>query len=92
MLKRSKRLDRVGLENYLKNIVREHVEKPGKVRVKSTDGPHTIKYKVSVASGDRANLTAVQMTTRSLRHIMKRATLANVGKDGTIESHIGTTK
>ena len=92
MLKRSNRLDRVGLEDYLKKIVKEHVEKPDKVRVKRTDGPHTIKFKVSVARGDRANLAAVQMTARSLSHIMNRATSANVGLNGTVDSHFGITE
>ena len=92
MLKRPNRLDLPGLRKYLRQIVREQVEKPAKVKVTSTDSPHTIRYKVSVAKGDRANLTAVHMTARSLSHIMNRATRANIGKDGNVDNQFGITK
>jgi hypothetical protein len=92
MLKRPNRLDVPGLRKYLRQIVREHVEKPAKVRITSKEAPHTIRYKVSVAKGDRAHLTAVHMTARSLSHIMNRATNANVGKDGNVDNQFGITK
>lgn len=91
MLKRSDRLDVPGLRKYLKQIVREHVEKPAKVNVTSTDSPRTIRYKVSVAKSDRANLTAVHMTARALSHIMNKATRANIGKDGNVDNQFGIT-
>jgi hypothetical protein len=92
MLKRANKLDLPGCKAYLKSIVREFVEKPGKIRVTSESGPFTIRYHVSVHRDDLAILEEHQRTYISLNHLMNKVTLANLDKGGSVDNEFGVTE
>ncbi len=91
MLSRLDRLSKEGLEGYLKTIVGVYVEKPDRITVIGEDKPRKVYYTISVDENDKAVLEKNRTTTvRSLTHIMNKATLANMGKSGSVNNEFGT--
>jgi predicted RNA-binding protein YlqC (UPF0109 family) len=92
MLSRSHRLDVAGLRNYLKAMVKQFVEKPGRVRVTSDESERTILYHLSVDGDDLPIMEEARGTLfRSLRHIMRKVTKANVDKNGALDNEFSIT-
>ena len=89
MLKRSNTLNITQLKGYLKSIVREFVEKPGKVKVTSESFPNMVLYHVAVHIDDLPIIEQYQKTCVSLDHIMNKATHANIGKNGRVDNQFG---
>ncbi len=79
------------LEAYLVSILRGFVLDQNKVVVASEDFPNTILYHISLAKKDIDNSTITDFTQRALTHLMRKATLQNVGKDGGVDPVIGQT-
>jgi hypothetical protein len=91
MLTRGNLLDITGLKNYLKAIVKEFVEKPGKVRVTADVHERNVLYHLSVHADDLPTVENVQFFHRSLNHIMNKVTKANLGKGGALDDQFGET-
>jgi hypothetical protein len=91
MLNRPNKLDLPCLKKYLKSIVREFVEKPGKIRVSADSSKRKVLFTLSVHEDDLPILEQVQETYRALNHIMRKVTQANIGKDGQLDNEFGVT-
>jgi hypothetical protein len=92
MLTRGNRLDLAGLRNYLKEIIKEFVEKPGKVRVTTpVVSERNVRYHVNVHVDDLPIVETLKSFHTSLQHIMNKATKANIGKGGALDDQFGET-
>ena len=91
MLTRGNRLDVAGLRNYLKAIVKECVEKPGKVKVTTDETDRNVLYHVSVHKDDLPIVEIPAFFHRSLNHIMNKVTKANIDKSGAVDDQFGET-
>lgn len=91
MLDRGNRLDVNGLRDYLVSIVKEFVEQPDRVSVTSEEYEFRIIYNLSVDQGDLPTMEDVQFLYRSLNHIMKKVTRANMDKAGALNDQFGVT-
>jgi hypothetical protein len=84
-------LSRGQLEVYLISILRGFVMDQNKIVVTSEEFPNTILYHVSLAKKDIDNNTITDFTQRALSHLMRKATLQNLNKDGGVDPAIGQT-
>jgi hypothetical protein len=91
MLEREDRLDIQGLADYLGDIVKVFVEQPDKVIVTFDEFPRRVIFHLSVDEIDLPNLQQYVMTYRSLNHIIRKATVANIDKEGALDDQIGDT-
>lgn len=91
MLDRGNRLDVNGLRDYLVSIVKEFVEQPDRVSVTSEEYEFRIIYNLSVDQGDLPTVEDVKFLYRSLNHIMKKVTRANMDKAGALNDQFGVT-
>ena len=78
MLTRNNRLDVGGLENFLASIVKELVEDQDKIEVTHRETPAKFIFTISVAEDDLPVLETQSITFRSLNHLIKKATAANL--------------
>ena len=79
------------LEAYLVSILRGFAMDQNKIVVTSEDFTNTILFHISLAKKDIDNSTITDFTQRALTHLMRKATLQNVGKDGGVDPVIGQT-
>jgi len=79
------------LANYLITIVGAFVGQADRVEVTFDEFPRRIIFHLSVDANDLPALQEFQMTYRSLNHIMKKATKANLHKTGALDDQFGTT-
>ncbi|UCG09234.1 MAG: hypothetical protein JSV83_11500 [Desulfobacterales bacterium] len=87
MLERENRLDVPGLVNYLASIVKEFVEYQDKVAVSYQDTPAKFIFTLGVAEEDLPVLEAQGITYRSLNHLIKKVTEANLeNKSGALNN------
>ena len=91
MLTRGNCLDVAGLKDYLKAMVKEVVEKPGKVRVTFDETDRTVLYHLSVHADDLTEVKNPAFFYKSLNHIMNKVTKANLGKSGSLDDQFGVT-
>ena len=91
MLEREDRLDVQGLADYVGNIVKVFVEQPDKVIVTFEEFPHRVIFHMSVGEIDLPILQQYVMTYRSLNHIIRKATVANVDIEGALNDQFGVT-
>jgi hypothetical protein len=91
MLQREDRLDVQGLADYLGDIVKVFVEQPDKVVVTFDEFPRRVIFHLSVAGVDLPTLQEYAMTYRSLNHIIRKATVANIDREGALDDQIGVT-
>ena len=92
MLEREDRLNIQELADYLGNIVKTFIEQPDKVNVTFDEFPRQVIFHLSVSKVDLPALELHQQTTyRSLNHIIRKATIANIDIAGTLDDQIGVT-
>lgn len=92
MLEREDRLNIQGLAEYLQNIVKAFTEQPDKVNVTFDELPRQIIFHLSVSDIDLPALELHQQTTyRSLNHIIRKATIANIDISGILDDQFGVT-
>jgi hypothetical protein len=91
MLARGNRLTVTELRKYLKSTIKEFVEKPNKVRVKTTVSQNSVIYHVDVHADDLPLVEKPKFLYRSLNQIMNKATKANIGKGGALDDQFGVT-
>jgi hypothetical protein len=93
MLARDNRLDVGGLENFLVSIVKELVEDQDKVEVTHLETFAKFIFTISVAEEDLPVLEAQDITYRSLNHLIKKATEANLAaKSGALDNVFAITE
>lgn len=93
MLERDNRLDVEGLENFLASIVKEFVEDQDKVVVTHLETPAKIIFTISVAEADLPLLQEQGITFRSLNHLIKKASDANLeNKSGALNNEFEITE
>ena len=93
MLARENRLDVSGLENYLASIVKELVEDQDKVVVTHRETPAKFIFTISVAEEDLPVLETQGITFRSLNHLVKKASNANLEtKSGALDNEFAITE
>jgi hypothetical protein len=91
MLEREDRLDIQGLAEYVGDIVKVFVEQPAKVIVTFDEFPRRVIFHLSVSETDLPNLQTYIMTYRSLNHIIRKATVANIDIEGALDDQFGVT-
>ena len=92
MLTRNNRLDVGGLENFLASIVKELVEDQDKIEVTHRETPAKFIFTISVAEDDLPVLETQSITFRSLNHLIKKATAANLeAKSGALDNEFAIT-
>ena len=93
MLTRNNRLDVAGLEDYLALIVRELVEDQDKVEVIHRETAAKFIFTISVAENDLPVLEAQGITYRSLNHLIKKVSAANLpSKAGALDNEFAITE
>ncbi len=93
MLERDNRLDVEGLGNFLASIVKEFVEDQDKVVVTHLETPAKFVFTISVAEADLPLLEEQEITFRSLNHLIKKTTAANLeNKSGALNNEFEITE
>jgi hypothetical protein len=91
MLEREERLNIQGLADYIGDIVKVFAEQPDKVIVTFEEFPRKVIFHMSVGEIDLPILQQYIMTYRSLNHIIRKATVANVDIEGSLDDQFGVT-
>jgi predicted RNA-binding protein YlqC (UPF0109 family) len=93
MLARDNRLDVGGLEIFLASIVKEFVEAQDKVTVTHLETPAKFIFTISVAQEDLLALEEQGITFRSLNHLIKKVSAANLpSKTGALDNEFAITE
>jgi predicted RNA-binding protein YlqC (UPF0109 family) len=93
MLERNNRLDVGGIEKFVVSIVREFVENQDKVQVTHRDTPAKFIFTISVAEADLPLVEEQGVTFRSLNHLIKKTSEANLeNKSGALNNEFAITE
>ena len=92
MLEKEDRLNIQQIADYFETVVKVFTEQPEKVVVTFEEFPRQVIFHLSVGDKDLLTLKKFKETYRSLNHILRKATFANIGRAGTLDDHFGVTQ